>query len=163
MRLAEVLQFVPAFVPVNMATAANTGDWVSMKNFKHVAIVLVKGAGANGEPPTITVQQAKDASGGSAKALNFTDVYVKSNADITTVDKFTKTTQASGNTYAPAAGDTQMVAVIEFDAQDLDTENGFSFVQASIADVGSTSQIGTILYVLGAGRYVGEPLVGAIA
>ena len=30
---AEQAQIVAGFVPVNLATAANAGDWVSMKGF----------------------------------------------------------------------------------------------------------------------------------
>lgn len=154
---AESRQIVPAIVPVNLATAANNGDWVSLKNYQHLAVYVLKGAGASGEPPTITMKQATDVSGTSAKALNFTTIYTKNNADVTTVGTFTKVTQAAGNTYAPAAGDTQGLYLIEFNAEDLDTENGFDCVQVSIPDVGSTSQIGAAWYVLSGPRYTPPP------
>ena len=80
-------------------------------------------------------------SGTGAKALNFTDVYVKNGADLQAIGEFTLVTQASGNTYAPAAGNTQLLAVgIEVNAEDLDVDAGFDCVRARINDVGTTAQ-----------------------
>ena len=162
MNLLDRLQIVSGVVPVNLATGANDGDWVSLKNFNHLVVIVHKGAGANGEPPTLTMEQAKDVSGTSAKALTFTKANVKNGADLTAIGQFTEVTQAAAGTYALAAGDTQAVIVVEFDAQDLDVANGFDCVRARIADVGSTSQIGMILYLLSEPRYAGKPQPSAI-
>lgn len=157
MRLAETMQLAAGFVPIDLAAAAQAGDWVSLKNFRHLAIVIVKAAGAVGEIPTVTVEQAQAVAGTGAKALNFTDVYVKNGADLQTIGEFTKVTQASGNTYAPAAGNTQLLAVIEFNAEDLDVDGGFDCVRARFNDVGATAQLGALLYVLGVPRYAPPP------
>lgn len=157
------LQVAVAFGPVNMATAANNGDWIALKKYQQLGILLVKMAGGSGEPPTLTIRQATDSAGTSAKALNFTTVWVKDGADLTAIGTFTKTTQASGNTYAPAAGDTQTIALIYIDADELDIDGGFCFVQASVADVGSTAQLGTVLYILGSCREAAETMPSAIA
>lgn len=157
MRFTENFQIVPADGPSDFAAAAVTGDWINLKNFAHAVLVLIKGAGASGEPPTITLQQAKTVAGGSAKALTVvTRVDAKSNADITTIGQFTKVTQAAAATYVPAAGNTEAVYVIEFDADQLDINNGFCCVQASIADVGSTAQIGSLFWILCESRYAGQ-------
>ena len=58
-RLAETFQVAAGFVLLDLAAAAQAGDWVSLKNFHHLAIVLLKAAGAAGEIPTITVEQAR--------------------------------------------------------------------------------------------------------
>ena len=147
-------------MPLDLAAAAQAGDWVSLKNFHHLAIVLLKAAGAAGEIPTITVEQAQDVAGTGAKALNFTDVYVKNGADLQAIGEFTLVTQASGNTYAPAAGNTQLLAVIEVNAEDLDVDAGFDCVRARINDVGTTAQLGALLYLVGPARY--EPPPSAI-
>lgn len=155
-RLTEEFQFAAGFVPSDLAAAAQSGDWVSLKNYDHLAIVLFKAAGAVGEIPTITVQQAQDVAGTGAKALNFTRIDRKDNADLFTVGQFTKVTQAAGNTYAPAAGNTQLLAVIEIEAQDLDKANGFDCVRATLNDVGATAQLGALLYILSGSRYAGQ-------
>lgn len=156
-RMIDGLNIAAGFVPVNMATAANNGDWVQLKDYESLLIVLFKGAGASGEPPTLTVQQATAAAGTGAKALNFTRIYTKNNADVTTIGQWTETIAAAGNTYALAAGDTQAIVAIEIKGDDLDVTNGFCFVQGSVADVGATSQIGGVLYILGKPRYGAAP------
>lgn len=158
--LGEEVQIAAGFLPVNMATAANNGDWVSLKNYRHLAIVFYGDGGGAAEPATITVQQATDVSGTSAKALNFTTVFRKQNADVQTVGQFTKVTQSAANTYAlgsGANGDLESIVVIEFNAEDLDSDGGFDCVRATVADVGSTAQLGALLYILTGPRITPPP------
>jgi hypothetical protein len=153
--LAEQMQIASGFVPLDLAAAAQTGDWVSLAQFRHCAVLIHKAAGAATEPATVTVEQALDATGGSAKALNFTRADVKKGADLQTIGTFTKITQTAANTLAldGTAGNTQVLALIEFNDEDLDVENGFKFLRAKFADVGTTAQLATILYLLDGARY----------
>lgn len=144
--LAECMNLMSGFVPINMATGANAGDWVAMKNFSSLAIVIFKAAGDAGEPAIVTVSQATDNTGTGTKALNFTRIDLKAGAALTSIGNFTKVVQAAANTYS-IEGDYQAIAVIEIDATALDVANEFDYIQASIADVGATSQIGGILYM----------------
>jgi hypothetical protein len=153
MKLVEQAQIAAGFVPVDMAAGANNGDWISLKDYNHLTILFYKAAGASGEPPTITVQQATDNAGAGAKALNFTEVWTKNNADVQTVGQFTKVTQAAANTYALAAGNTQAIVAIEIDGDMLDVDGGFDHVRATVADVGITAQVGCILYILSQPRF----------
>ncbi len=146
-------QIVSGFVPVDMQAGANTGDWVSVENFNHVAIVFFKAAGTAGDDPTITVSQATDAAGTSSKALNFTRIYTKQGT-LSSVANFTLTTQSAANTYTDAtSAEVQAIWVVEFDADDLDVSSGFTHVQASVADVGSNAQVGACLYLATEPRY----------
>ena len=146
-------QIVSGFVPVDMQAGANTGDWVSVENFNHVAIVFFKAAGTAGDDPTITVTQATDAAGTSSKALNFTRIYTKQGT-LSSVANFTLNTQSAANTYTDAtSAEVQAIWVIEFDADDLDVSSGFTPVQASVADVGSNAQVGACLYLATEPRY----------
>lgn len=156
MKFTEQHQVAAGFVPSDLAAAAQAGDWVSLKHYNHLTIVLFKAAGAVGEIPTITVQQAQDVAGTGAKALNFTRVDVKNGADLFTIGQFTKVTQAAANTYALAAGNTQAIVVIELDAHDLDLANNFDCVRATLNDVGVTAQLGAVLYLLSGARYQGQ-------
>lgn len=161
--LVETCQIVSAIVPVNLATAANNGDWVSLKNYDRVSIVVFKGAGAAGEDPVITLQQATDVSGTGAKALNFTRVDKKVGTQ-TGIGAFTTATQAAAGTHTDTdSAEAEGLFVIEVAAADLDVANGFDCVQVSIPDVGATSQIGCALYILRGARYGGAGLPSAIA
>ena len=146
-------QISSAFVPVDMQAGANTGDWVSMSDYNHLAIVFFKAAGTAGDDPTITISQATDNAGTSSKALNFTRIYTKQGT-LSSVGTFTLATQSAGNTYTDAtSAEAQGVWIIEFDAGDLDVANGFDHVQASVADVGSNAQLGCALYISTEPRY----------
>ncbi len=161
--LAEELQVAAAFVPVSLAGGANDGDWVSLKNYRHVTILFYGAAGAATEPATITVEQASAVDGTGAKALTFTTIYKKHDANLETVGQFTKVTQTAANTYplGTTTGDKQAIILIDFNAEDLDVEGGFDCIRGRIADVGTTAQIGAMLYILSDPRYA--PPLSAIA
>jgi hypothetical protein len=159
--LIEQLQIACGFVPVNMASAANDGDWVSLKSYQWLLIVLFKGAGTAGEDPTITVEQATTVAGGGAKALNFTEIYKKQGADLFAIGQFTKVTQAAGNTFTDGTlAEEQAIVVVPIKADTLDTAGGFDCVRGRVADVGASSQIGGLFYLLGGARTL--PPVSAI-
>ncbi len=161
--ILEKLQIVAGIMPVSLATGANNGDFVCMKNYGRLAIVFLCGVGAASQDPTVTVLQAQS-NGGSTKALNFTRVDVKQASALTAVGEFTEVTQAAGNTYTEAtAGEKQKLWVIDIKAEDLDVDGGYDWVQVTIADAGTNSQIGCVLYLLHEPRYQKNPLPSAIA
>lgn len=163
MRWLEKMQICAGFNPVDLQTGANNGDWVSLKNYNHLAVVLYKAAGTAGDDPTLTLQQATDVSGTGAKALNFTRIDTKQGASLFAIGTFTKVTQAAGNTYTDdTSAEVQAIWVVEIDAQDLDRDNGFDCVRATVADVGGNAQLGCLFYLLFEARYAGEPAVSAI-
>jgi hypothetical protein len=165
MRLSENGQFVQAIVPINLATGANNGDWVSMANYNHLSIVVSTGVGASGEDITLTVNQATDNAGTSSKALTFTDIYEKEGSTaLSAVGTATKQTQSAAQTYnSTSGGENEQLIVVEIDADDLDADGGFDFVQLTIADVGSTSQIGSAIYYLSEPRHGQEAPVSALS
>lgn len=159
----EKNQVVGGIVPVNLATGANSGDWVSLKEYGRCAIVLFAGVGTVANDPVITLNQAKDVSGTGSKALTFTRADVKAATAITSVGQFTTTTQAAANTFT-LTGDAalQKIAVIDIKAEDLDIDNNFDCLQATIADVGTNTQLGCVLYFLHNPRDETVPLPSAI-
>lgn len=159
----EKCQIIPAVMPVSLATGANNGDWVNMKNYGRCAIVFLGAVGAASQDPTITLLQALT-DGGSSKALTFTRIDVKQASALTAVGLFTTVSQAAANTYTSlTAGETQKLWVIDVAAEDLDIENGYDWIQASIGDVGTASALGAVLYILHDPRYAGATLPSAIA
>ena len=158
----EQAQIVPFFMPVNLATAAVTGDVVSMKNYKKCVIVFLSGIGAASQDPTLTVLQASSVAASNSKALNFTRIDVKQATALTSVGTFTAATQSATNTYTEAtSGELQKMWVVEVDAADLDTAGGFDCVQVTVADPGTKSQLATCFAILYGSRY--QPPLSAIA
>ncbi|WP_289296237.1 hypothetical protein [uncultured Reyranella sp.] len=144
----EKNQVVAAIIPVDLQSAANNGDWVSLKGYGRVAAILYKAAGTAGDDPVFTLRQATDVSGTGAKALNFTRIDSKVGTQ-TGIGQFTTTTQAAANTYTDAvSAEAQAIMVVDIKAEDLDIDNGFDCVQLQIPDVGSNAQLGCALYVL---------------
>lgn len=151
--LQEFMQVQAAIIPVSLDAAANNGDWVSMKNYARLAIVFFKAAGTAGDDPVLTVRQATDVSGTSAKALNFTKVAYKVGTQ-TSLGTFSTATQDAANTYTDAASaEAQGIFIINIKPSDLDVANGFDCVQFQVPDVGSNAQIGCALYLLWGAKY----------
>ena len=154
-------QIVAAIIPIDLAAGANNGDWVSMKNHRHLTVIFYAAAGTAGDDPIFKLQQATAVAGTAAKDLLFDTIYVKSGT-LTSVGTFTKVTQTAATTYTDAThAEIQKIYVVELDAEDLDVANGFDCVQLSVADVGAGgAQIGCGLYILSNPRYA--PPVSAI-
>lgn len=150
----EEAQIVMAIVPVDSQSGANTGDYVSLKNYERCTIVVIKAAGVAGDDPVLTVTQAQDVSGTGVKALQITRVDSKVGAQ-TGVGTFTKNTQAAADTYTdPVSAEAQAIFVIEFKAEDLDVNNGFDCLKIAIPDTGSGgAQLLTAIYILRGGKF----------
>ncbi len=159
----EQVQVVSGFLPVDMTSGANTGDWVSLENFEKATIVFFTGAGTAGDDPTITLEQGKTNSGGTNIALTVIDkVYVKQATNLLATGTFTVVTQTAANTYTElTSGEDAKIWIFDVYAEDL--ADDYKYIQASVADIGSQSQIGCLLYFLWPPRHGKQALVSAIA
>lgn len=155
MRFLEKNNIVEGFLPVDLSGGANTGDWVSLKNYGHVSIVFMSAIGTAGDDPTLTVLQATAVAGTGSKALNFTEIFTKQAAtSLASTGTWTRVTQAAANTYTEAtAAEQDLIWVVEIDADMLDVDNGFDCVSATVADVGNNAQLGYLYYILSEPRY----------
>jgi hypothetical protein len=134
-QLFEGADLALCFAPVNLATAANTGQWFSARGYHRFAVCLLRGAGTAADVSTITVLQGTTNSGGTTKAL--TTGRRRYKTDMTTAAGDTWTiddTTTYANTYAtPAAkGDKKLMIVMDYESQALDDAGGFHWVQASV-------------------------------
>lgn len=162
MHLLDKVDIVSGLVPIDLGSARSS-DVVTLKNYGRCAIVFFKEAGSASEDPTLTVLQAVSVAPSSTKALNFTDIYTKQGT-LTSVGTWTKTTQAAGNTYTnTTASENEAIWVIDIQADSLDADNGYDCIQVTIADAGSTNQMGALLFVLHEPRYSKEGGLSAIA
>ncbi len=157
MRFLEQAQIAAGFLPVDLQTAtpaSRQGDWVSLAQHHHLVILLYKDGGTANEDVTLTVEQATNASGGDAKPLAFTRIARKQGANLLGIGAWTETTQTASHTYTNAtSGEEELLWVVEFDAAELDVQEGFQFVRASVNDVGNNPQLGCLLYLLTEPRF----------
>lgn len=158
----EQAQIVVGFGPVDMSAAANNGDWVSLKNYHKVTVVLIKAAGTAGDDPTLTLREATAVDGTGAQDLAVIDrVYVKQGT-MASVGQFTVTTQTAAATYTDATS-AEVAAVWAFDVMASDLTEGFDCIQANVADIGTNAQLGSLFYILWPARYGESQLKSAIA
>lgn len=159
----EENQAVSGFLPVDLQTGANDGDYVSLKGYRKATILFFKNAGTAGDDPTITLQQATDVAGTGEKALDFTFLHVKQDTVLTAVGQYTRVTQAASNTYTDdTSAEDAAIWIIEFDAEDLDVNNDFDCLRANVGDVGSNPQLGCLLYFMTEPNYPQALLESAI-
>lgn len=134
-------------MPGDLSASAHPGAWVEVSTSARCAILFLAAAGAAGQDPTITVQQATSPNGTNAKALTFTRIDHKAATALSSVSQFTTVAQVAGNTFTATHGALQKLWVIDIDVSTMDGENGFHWLQASVADTGATAQLGGVLYI----------------
>ncbi|MBK3333550.1 hypothetical protein [Burkholderia pseudomallei] len=123
-KATEQVAVLGAIVPSSQAAGtANTG-WLSAAQFQKFLAVIQAGAMGSGGTIDAKIQQATDSSGTNAK-------------DIT----------GKAITQLAAAGGGDVQVEINLDAQELDTNGGFDFIQLSITT--ATAASGTSGLVLG--------------
>ncbi len=144
----ENIKVVYGSEPKNYTGAAGNSDYVSLKNYDRVAIVIQTGAWAGGTA-AVTLTQATDVSGSGAKALSFANQWTYQSAGFT-VDALAKTAVA-GDTFNLATANT--VHVIEVEASDLDLAGGFDCLRVSIASPGANNDFYGVMIYLHGSRY----------
>ena len=158
-RLLERLRVVPAAVPIDTTGAAVAGDWVNLKFYRRVLVVIQQGAWAGGTP-ALTFEQAQDNAGTGAKTLASTERW---NATALT-DDLPEKAAVSSNT-SNLANAANGLTLVEFHAQDLDIANGFTHLRVNVASPGANADLIAAFYILGDPSYAGKPdtLPSAIA
>jgi hypothetical protein len=106
-KASEQVAILGAINPSSQAAGAATSGWVSMADFQKVLAVVQTGALGASATVDAKIQQAKDNSGTGAK-------------DVT------------GSAITQITGANNQQAEINLDAQQLDVEGGFGYVQLSV-------------------------------
>ena len=146
---------VAGIIPVDLTTAANPGDWVSMAKHKRLTVVVFTAIGTAGQDPVITINEAtNNAEGGTQVLACLTDVWEKIGATaIGAITNWTRTTQAAGSTYTNAAGAAEGEYLLVFDIFADQLSDGYDYIAVDVADVGANAQLGCMLYILSEPRY----------
>jgi hypothetical protein len=142
MNLVEILGLESALVPKDITGAAQTGTYISLKNYTGVTILITQGAWAGGTP-AVTIDQATAVAGTGAKALTIKAYYQKAAVTASTWAK----TVVNGATFnLPATAST--VTAIDIDASELDASNDFDCLQVKVASPGANADLLSIQYLL---------------
>lgn len=144
--LLEHAQIVEALEVKDYNASAGTGDIVSLKNYKHLTIVIQTGAWAAGTAAVTVKQDTAVTATGSIKALSFATMYSKLN----TAGVWTKNTVTS-NTFNLSAANT--LYVIEIEADTLDVDNAFDCVRLDVGTPGANADLYGAQYILSQPRY----------
>lgn len=161
--LGSLIDIVGAFRPVDLQTGANNGDYVSMKNYAGILVVFHSAIGTAGDDPTLNIDQATDNAGAGSKDLSVSGsarkVFKKQAAtDLlsTGVWSLADSDISGGNWTNATSAEEEALVTIWIDASDLDVANGFDFIRATVADVGTNAQLGACYYI-GLVSYPNDP------
>lgn len=147
-KLGYHFDVVPGITPVNLAAAANTGERLRLRDYGGVAIVFFKAAGGAGEAPTVDVREHNAASSGTSQDLDVVERYFKKEAaTLTSAAAWVEVTQSAASEVTDADWDdaNEVLVVIEVEATSL--SDGFDWISADVPDVGTTAQVGCLLYI----------------
>lgn len=156
--LAEQAKLVMGCAPAALATTAGDGDYVSLKNYRRLTIVLLV---LNATPVTggvVTLIQATEVAGSTTKALAMTRMWA--NTDCAASDTLVKTAVTSDTFTTSTTNSKQLMYVIEVLAEDLDVANGYDCVRVDVASMANA--VGSVLYFLDGARYGGTTPPAAI-
>lgn len=122
----------PVVLTFPQACTSITTDYVSLADFNGCTILILVDNTSGTDTGAVALLQSTTNSGGSAKAIPFTEMWA--NLDTETLDALTETAVTS-NTFNASGVTKSALYVIEVNADMLDVDNGFKFVNLTIATV----------------------------
>lgn len=135
-------------MPVNLATAANTGKRIHLENYGGVCFVGLLAAGTAAEAPTFTLRQHTAATSGTSADLDVAATfYTKSEASIDGDEPWVQVTQTADAAITNADWDdaNEVIVAVEVHAKDL--TDGYGWVSVDVADTG-TAHVGAVVAVM---------------
>ena len=147
-RLTDAVKVVTGCAPAALTSTAGDGDYVSLKNYSKLTIVLSVLNATTVTGGTITLKQATAVAGTSEKALAFDKMWANTDTDAS--DTLTETAVTSNTFTTDTTNSKKLLYVMEVDAADLDVANGFDCVR--IDSTGMASAVGSVMYYLSGAR-----------
>ena len=144
----NTLKTVPLTQEVAISTAQNA-PYLSLKNYRGLVITFYGDAGRSlaADDTTITLQQATDNSGGSAKAFTPRRAYLREgSSQINAISD--AASEVAGDSLV-TNGDGHSILDIEIDASELDLANDFAYIRPRFAAVSGgtrTARFSAIAY-----------------
>lgn len=137
MRIAENCSIISA-PPVDINGSGISSNYINMAKGKDLSIII--SAGVMGAAAAVTLQQATDNAGTSAKALTYIGSY-RTQYSATVASQVDVPAYTAGALTIAATGDNS-VYIIEVDANSLDINNDFTHVKVVVADPEVASVVG---------------------
>ncbi len=137
-----------ALSPVDLATAGATGKRIWMGDCAGIDIVLVYGAGTDGDDPVPSLQQHTAYTGGTtANLATMTTIYRKSETLLDNDESWVKTTQTAAAIMTAVPDDAQKenIYVIHVEASSL--SDGYAWISVNQADLSNNAQLACFLYL----------------
>jgi len=122
-----------------------TAEYVSLKGYDHLTIVIQTGAWAGGTA-AVSLLEATNVSAGSATALGMDYMWTDDAAAGTLV----KTAVTSDTFNLDTANS---LYIIEIDAEELDVDSSKDCVSLVVATPGANADLYSVLYILSGTRY----------
>lgn len=156
--LIKNVHVVQGLQPV--AVSSVTPDYVSLKNYGHLTMILQLAITSGTDSGAWTILQATAVAGTSAKAIPNIDFAWK-NLD-TATEQFTKDTSNMVNGVMTVGGVTKnVIYVAEIDKRDLDVDNGFDCVGCTLGDIANCTA--SLLYILSEPKWMDENATAPIS
>ena len=143
----------PVVASFPQAATSIAGDYISLKNYAGVTIVIMLDVHTGTDAGAVTLTQAVNVagSGTTPKTLGFD--YMWANLDTESGDTLTKTAVTS-DTFNAGGVTKSCLYIIEVKAEDLDVDNGFDCLRVNLATTDTSNS--AILYLLHTPRYISE-------
>lgn len=149
----ENFYIAPAFIPVDLNTAAVTGQRIDLSTSGQATCILI--SGDVGAVITYTFQEHDAVSGGNSQNLaSITTYWEKSSttdALMLSEDFMDKQTQAAAATVATTTAHANQI-VVPFSADELDIVDGFRWISVNVSDP-ALAVVGAGIWILGNMRY----------
>lgn len=159
-RLEQSVKPIVMGGPTLLNAAAITGDYVSLKNYRRVSIIIMLAPASGTDVSAITLKQAKTVENSPAteKELAFTRMLRYTPA--TSEDPVE--TEVTGNTFNTSATAVAEMFQIDVDENMLDINNGFDCLRVHMTDPGSVSTPAVVLGLMYECKYKDVPLPAAL-
>lgn len=148
MRLVDKLKFVTGIAPGVLATTVGDGDYVSMKDYTNLTIVLTIDNATTVTGTAVTLKQATLVDGTGEKALAFDKVWA--NIDTGAADTLVETAVTSDTFTSDTTNAKNLKYVMEINETDLDVANEFDCVRIDCLLMANA--VGNVEYILSGSR-----------
>jgi choice-of-anchor A domain-containing protein len=158
LQLTDFAKVVVGCAPAALTGTPGDGDYVSLKGYSRLTILLAVDNGTTVTGGTVTLKQATAVAGTNEKELPFARVYA--DLDVAAGDTLTETAVTANSFVTNTTNDRNLLYVIEVNAEDLDQANNFDCVR--LDSTGMANAVGCVLYVLHGSRYASPIATSAI-
>ncbi len=152
-RLDEQVKIVRAAAGLLLTSTLGDTQYVSMKNYRKLQIIISIADGTTVTGTAVTLKQAQAIAGTNEKALGFTRML--SSVDYPTA-ALAETAVVANTFTTQVVNSKDSLYVIDVDSSDLDNANGFDCVRVDATGHAATASRGcVVMYALYGARYSG--------